>query len=77
MSILAYNGGAMVAMKGEGCVSIAADRRFGIQAQTLRRYQLRKDISDGPHVVCRPSRPSNRHPDGHGETTLQKEPVLN
>ncbi|GLV38334.1 Proteasome beta3 subunit [Carabus blaptoides fortunei] len=35
MSILAYNGGALVAMKGEKCVAVAADRRFGIQAQTI------------------------------------------
>ncbi|KAJ3616479.1 hypothetical protein MTP99_005799 [Tenebrio molitor] len=35
MSILAYNGGAMVAMKGDKCVSIASDKRFGIQAQTI------------------------------------------
>ena len=34
-SILTYNGGAVVAMKGDNCVAIAADRRFGIQAQTL------------------------------------------
>ncbi|TPX78669.1 hypothetical protein CcCBS67573_g00096 [Chytriomyces confervae] len=30
-----YNGGAIIAMKGKGCVAIAADRRFGIQALTL------------------------------------------
>uniref|UniRef100_T1JN02 Proteasome subunit beta n=1 Tax=Strigamia maritima TaxID=126957 RepID=T1JN02_STRMM len=35
MSILAYNGGCVLAMKGKNCVAIAADRRFGIQAQTL------------------------------------------
>jgi len=35
MSILAYNGGAVVAMKGKNCVAIAADRRFGIQLQTI------------------------------------------
>ena len=34
-SILAYNGGAIVAMKGKNCVAIASDKRFGIQAQTL------------------------------------------
>jgi len=34
-SIMSYNGGAIVAMKGKNCVAIAADRRFGIQAQTL------------------------------------------
>ncbi|KAI8843512.1 nucleophile aminohydrolase [Chytriomyces cf. hyalinus JEL632] len=35
MSIMEYNGGAIIAMKGKGCVAIAADRRFGIQALTL------------------------------------------
>lgn len=32
---MAYNGGAVVAMKGKDCVAIAADRRFGIQLQTI------------------------------------------
>jgi 20S proteasome subunit beta 3 len=32
---MSYNGGAVVAMKGKNCVAIAADKRFGIQAQTL------------------------------------------
>uniref|UniRef100_A0A6B2E4Q7 Proteasome subunit beta n=1 Tax=Phlebotomus kandelakii TaxID=1109342 RepID=A0A6B2E4Q7_9DIPT len=35
MSILAYNGGCVVAMKGKDCVAIATDHRFGIQAQTI------------------------------------------
>jgi 20S proteasome subunit beta 3 len=35
MSIMSYNGGCVVAMKGKDCVAIAADRRFGIQAQTV------------------------------------------
>lgn len=34
-SIMSYNGGAVLAMKGKKCVAIAADKRFGIQAQTL------------------------------------------
>lgn len=34
-SIMSYNGGAVMAMKGKGCVAIAADRRFGIQAQMV------------------------------------------
>jgi 20S proteasome subunit beta 3 len=34
-SIMAYNGGAVVAMKGENCVAIAADKRYGIQLQTI------------------------------------------
>jgi 20S proteasome subunit beta 3 len=32
---MSYNGGAVLAMKGRNCVAIAADKRFGIQAQTL------------------------------------------
>ena len=32
---MSYNGGCSVAMKGKDCVAIAADRRFGIQGQTL------------------------------------------
>jgi 20S proteasome subunit beta 3 len=32
---MSYNGGAVLAMKGKNCVAIAADKRFGIQAQTL------------------------------------------
>lgn len=34
-SIMSYNGGAVLAMKGKKCVAIAADKRFGIQTQTL------------------------------------------
>lgn len=35
MSILAYNGGCCIAMKGKDCVAIATDHRFGVQAQTV------------------------------------------
>eukprot|EP01115_Flamella_aegyptia_P013513 TRINITY_DN723_c0_g1_i1.p1 TRINITY_DN723_c0_g1~~TRINITY_DN723_c0_g1_i1.p1 ORF type:complete len:206 (-),score=60.97 TRINITY_DN723_c0_g1_i1:76-693(-) len=35
MSIMEYNGGAVIAMVGKDCVAIASDLRFGIQAQTL------------------------------------------
>ncbi|XP_030397534.1 proteasome subunit beta type-3 [Gopherus evgoodei] len=35
MSIMSYNGGAVMAMKGKNCVAIASDRRFGIQAQMV------------------------------------------
>lgn len=34
-SIMSYNGGAVMAMRGKDCVAIAADRRFGIQAQMV------------------------------------------
>ncbi|XP_028627821.1 proteasome subunit beta type-3-like [Grammomys surdaster] len=35
VSIMSYSGGAIMAMKGKNCVAIAADRRFGIQAQMV------------------------------------------
>mmetsp|Transcript_2594 Transcript_2594/g.3984 ORF Transcript_2594/g.3984 Transcript_2594/m.3984 type:complete len:205 (+) Transcript_2594:153-767(+) len=35
MSILEYNGAAIIAMTGKNCVGIAADTRLGIQAQTV------------------------------------------
>ena len=34
-SIMSYNGGAIIAMKGKECVAIASDLRYGIQAQTI------------------------------------------
>lgn len=35
MSILSYNGAAIIAMAGKDCVAIASDLRFGVQNQTL------------------------------------------
>eukprot|EP01133_Synstelium_polycarpum_P017378 gene17378-20733_t len=35
MSIMAYNGGAVIVMTGKNCVAIATDLRFGIQHQTI------------------------------------------
>ncbi|XP_076680082.1 proteasome subunit beta type-3 [Andrena cerasifolii] len=49
MSILAYNGGAIIAMKGKNCVAIAADRRFGIQAQAIT-VNFQKIFEMGPHL---------------------------
>nr|QBH73455.1 proteasome subunit beta type protein [Thermobia domestica] len=49
MSILAYNGGAVVAMKGKDCVAIASDRRFGIRAQTLA-IDFDRIFQMGPHL---------------------------
>lgn len=49
MSILAYNGGAVVAMKGKDCVAIGSDNRFGIQAQTLSD-DMQKIFPMGQHL---------------------------
>eukprot|EP00544_Gedaniella_sp_CCMP2646_P015510 CAMPEP_0202504746 /NCGR_PEP_ID=MMETSP1361-20130828/45469_1 /ASSEMBLY_ACC=CAM_ASM_000849 /TAXON_ID=210615 /ORGANISM="Staurosira complex sp., Strain CCMP2646" /LENGTH=204 /DNA_ID=CAMNT_0049138339 /DNA_START=32 /DNA_END=646 /DNA_ORIENTATION=+ len=35
MSILEYNGAAMIAMAGKDCVGIASDHRLGLQQQTV------------------------------------------
>jgi len=35
MSIMSYNGSALVAMKGKNCVAIASDHRYGVQMQTI------------------------------------------
>jgi len=35
MSIMEYNGSAIVGMKGKDCVAIASDRRFGVQQTTV------------------------------------------
>jgi len=49
MSIMSYNGGAVVAMTGKECVAIAADRRFGIQLQTIG-LDTDKIFSFGPKL---------------------------
>lgn len=46
---MAYNGAAIMAMKGKDCVAIAADRRFGIQAQTVST-DFQKIFELGPRL---------------------------
>lgn len=41
----------MVAMKGDQCVAIAADRRYGIQTQTIA-LDFPKIFEMGPHLYC-------------------------
>lgn len=51
MSILEYNGAAMIAMAGKNCVGIAADRRLGMQAQTVScNFQKVFSVSDKIYV---------------------------
>jgi len=49
MSILAYNGGSVVAMKGKNCVAVATDLRFGVQAQTITT-DFERVFEVGPHL---------------------------
>lgn len=49
MSILAYNGGCVIAMKGKDCVAIATDHRFGVQAQTIA-HDFEKVFELNPHL---------------------------
>lgn len=39
----------MVAMKGDQCVTVASDKRFGIQAQTIA-LNFPKVFEMGPHL---------------------------
>ncbi|GIY46318.1 proteasome subunit beta type-3 [Caerostris extrusa] len=49
MSILEYNGGIIIAMKGKECVAIAADRRLGVRAQTVA-MDFQKIYEMGPRL---------------------------
>ncbi|GIX94646.1 proteasome subunit beta type-3 [Caerostris darwini] len=49
MSILEYNGGIIIAMKGKECVAIAADRRLGVRAQTVG-MDFQKIYEMGPRL---------------------------
>ena len=46
---MSYNGSAIVAMIGKDCVGIAADRRFGVQAQTVS-MNAQKIFEMGPRL---------------------------
>lgn len=35
MSIMEYNGGSVLAMKGKDCVAIASDKHFGVQGRSM------------------------------------------
>lgn len=52
MSILEYNGSAVLAMAGKDCVAIATDRRLGVQLQTVamdftRAYAIHERLMIG------------------------------
>ena len=49
MSILEYNGAAIIAMRGKDCVAIASDKRLGVQAQTVS-CDFQKIFQMGPKL---------------------------
>lgn len=49
MSILGYNGGVVMAMKGKDCVAIASDRRFGVRGHTVA-MDFEKIFEMGPQL---------------------------
>ncbi len=46
---MSYNGGVVIAMKGKGCVAIAADRRLGVRGHTVAT-DFQKIFEMGPHL---------------------------
>jgi 20S proteasome subunit beta 3 len=46
---MAYNGGAIIAMKGKNCVAIAADKRLGVRGHTIS-MDFKKIFEMGPHL---------------------------
>ena len=46
---MAYNGAAIIAMRGKDCVAIASDKRFGIQGQTVG-FEFDKIYEIGPRL---------------------------
>ena len=46
---MSYNGAAIIGMSGNGCVAIAADTRYGIQAQTVAT-DFQKIFEMGPRL---------------------------
>ncbi|CAG2161613.1 unnamed protein product [Oppiella nova] len=50
MSIMTYNGGCVIAMKGKGCVAIAADRRLGVRGHTVST-DFKKIYEMGPTLM--------------------------
>ncbi|KAF6214084.1 hypothetical protein GE061_011815 [Apolygus lucorum] len=52
MSVMTYNGGGVVAMKGKDCVAIACDLRFGVNRSMTLATDFEKVFQFGPHLFC-------------------------
>ncbi|XP_029833369.2 proteasome subunit beta type-3 [Ixodes scapularis] len=51
MSIMSYNGGVVIAMKGKECIAIAADRRLGARGHTIA-LDFQRIFEMGPKLYC-------------------------
>ena len=51
MSIMSYNGAAVIAMQGKKCVRIASDRRYGLQNQTIS-CEMQKSFQVNDRTLC-------------------------
>ncbi|KAH8034534.1 hypothetical protein HPB51_025453 [Rhipicephalus microplus] len=51
MSIMSYNGGVVVAMKGKECVTIADDRRLGARGHSIA-LDFERIFEMGPKLYC-------------------------
>lgn len=49
MSIMSYNGSAIVAMAGKECVAVASDLRYGVNIQTIS-FDFEKFFQMGDHL---------------------------
>ena len=51
MSIMSYNGSAVIAMAGKNCVAIASDKRYGLRNQTIS-CEMRKTFQVNDKTLC-------------------------
>ena len=51
MSIMSYNGGCVIAMRGKDCVTIGSDKRFGVQLRTVSS-QFQRIYQFGPKLFA-------------------------
>ena len=61
MSILAYNGAAIIGMAGKNCVAIASALRFGINPRQTTAVDMKKIYEIHPHLYVGLSGASESH----------------
>lgn len=51
MSIMSYNGGSVLAMRGKDCVAIATDKRFGVELKSMST-KVQRVFQFGPRLFA-------------------------